>query len=774
MVVDGSVFTSNIKFDHRIVQLSACPVSDSSSSANVGFLLACNLYAVHWFAVRIMGHGSDSEKPGLVYLGSKLFKSCAVVHACWNPHMLEECVVLLEGGELFLFDMNFPCMNGRFRGKRISVSWDEVGESAGSGWFSCEFSWHPRILVVANSKAIYLVDCRFGKCQLSCLLTVEMLGMNDIIEKDQFVAFCRAGNDGFFYTVASEHWLILCDVRKPSMPVLKWAHNLHEPRYMTVLPLSELRSHPRDEKYAGVSAIGFAIVLGSFWSNDFSLFCYGHLPPGVKASCFTRVSKLSNSFYAWELPSQFSLRGQDCLCANCVMKEEFLKDNLPEWIELQQKKDLALGFFILDKDLSTLLFQQGDHGGFTLVRLMSSGKLEMQQYCALWKIAKLVPETHEETRLNFKNFLLCSMGDEKYKFPRRFRYLKLEYLYAHLNDDLAKILFSKFRNAPMMETEKKGSNERFRKFVSEKLNSFGCNPPISHLSASDVFRDVYMPTSLHEIVNRVMWLRLPMDILEVAFSDYSDLHGFLVDQRKVSLDFPVIPDKNQAPPFLLRNPSHRSNKWSSKEKPSDDFVGPVVSLPASLVLSEIFTHGISFTGKVNEFSPEEAFTLQYKAVMCLAKEMGVFNSCSEQDKHYAVSLVDDREETWVGSSNPNPLFLYEPSAFFDELHYLDVVEEPNGFAQDSERFNVMIAKLPGNVSVDQGREKDVLKLFDDLCPVELKFDDCSQSKKADGEELRAYELLKTQFSQWQDGFILYGNLRSQLKPQQQDLKFCLP
>lgn len=65
--------------------------------------------------------------------------------------------------------------------------------------------------------------------------------------------------------------------------------------------------------------------------------------------------------------------------------------------------------------------------------------------------------------------------------------------------------------------------------------------------------------------------------------------------------------------------------------------------------------------------------------MCLVREMGVFNFCSEQDKYYVVLFVDDREEIWVGFLNLNSLFLYELFVFFDELYYLDVVEEFNGF-----------------------------------------------------------------------------------------------
>lgn len=636
------------------------------------------------------------------------------------------------------------CLDLRFKGKRISVAWNELGESAGSGWFSCEFSWHPRILVVANSKAIYVVDFRFGKCQTNCLLRIDMLGANDLHEKDKFVVFSKAGSDGFFYTVASEHWLFLCDIRKPLMPVLRWAHHLHEPRYMTVLSLSELRSMPND-KHAGASAV----ILGSFWNKEFSLFCYGR-PHSANAKSFSsKISNFSNSFYAWELPSPFLLAGQNCHCGSCLLREEFAKDDLLEWIEWQQKRESVLGFCILDKDLSSLLPEVGEHGGFTLIRLTSTGKLESQQYCASWKLTRIVATAHGEVT-PLKDSLLCSMGDETYKYPRRFRYIKLENLYDHLDDNLAKSLFTKFRNIPATAGVKKLSNKRFQNFMSEKLKSFGCDPPMSHLSVADVFRDVDMPTSLYEIVCRVMWTSLPMNILEVAFPEYSEV--LEVELKKVSPDFLAIPEQNQSPPFFLRDPSHCSNKRSSKLKRSEDFVGPVYPLPALVILNEISRCGYSFVGEVNEFSPEDIFTNQCKYVKRLTEEMGTLNVGDNQDRKSAVSLKEDRNETWV-DSDQRPLFLYKPTAF------LDKVEEQTGSVL-GESFNTIVAKF----AEDDG------DFFAGLCPMELKFDSDNKIQNFSNEELRSFKLLKNQFSRWQNGFTPYQNIHMQLQQKLQHVR----
>ena len=78
------------------------------------------------------------------------------MHACWSPHIPEESVVLLESGALFLFDLE-SCFrtsrtsnsNAHFGGTKLPVSWDADFDSGNCKWLSCEFSWHPRILIVA-------------------------------------------------------------------------------------------------------------------------------------------------------------------------------------------------------------------------------------------------------------------------------------------------------------------------------------------------------------------------------------------------------------------------------------------------------------------------------------------------------------------------------------------------------------------------------------------------------------------------------------------------
>ncbi|KAH9612055.1 hypothetical protein KSS87_001064, partial [Heliosperma pusillum] len=593
----------------------------------------------------------------------------------------------------------------------------------------CEFSWHPRILIVANLEAVFLIDFRFGKGQPCCLLRPQMLGMYDVSEEEErLVVFSKAGNEGFYFTVASTHWLLLCDVRKPLMPVLRWSHNLHKPCYISVLSLSELRSHPLNETYAVASEMGYAVILGSFWYNEFSLFCYGRPTSAATQSFSPKISKFSDSLYAWEHPSELRLSGHCCGCGSCLLKEEFMKDDLLEWIKWQHKKELVLGFFMLDNDLSSSLLGSVEHGGFTLVRLMSSGKIETEQFQASWKMARTA---YHETPPLSKDSLLCHMGDEKYKFTKRFKYVKLEYLFGHLNGNLTRLLFSKFKNSPVIGCENKCSND-FRQFMSEKLKSFGCAPPISHLSTSDIFSDVNMPTSLYEIVSRLMWISLPMSSLEMAFSPY----------RNVALEFSSIPDQSQAPPFFLKSPSHQFNKRRRKITPGIEFFGPVVPLHALLVLNEISRNGHSFITQLNDYSPETLIARKFQPVMCLAKELGI---SKERDNEHTVSLGDDMDDGWVDSSNPSSLFLYEPSAFSTNDLPFPVGEDSQNSLQERKTFISKVTKL------DSLEDSKAPKLFGGLCPLELKFH--SDDQAFVGEELKAHQFLKKQFSDWQQGFL---------------------
>ncbi|RYR26156.1 hypothetical protein Ahy_B02g060317 isoform A [Arachis hypogaea] len=420
---------------HRILIISVNPVlepppysGNDSSSPVIGYLLACTLYSVHWFIVK---HSSTFNRPVVLHAGGKVFKSCSVVHACWSPHILEQSVVLLGSGQLFLFDLESYCHGSStaFRGTRLKVSWNDSGYCSDSVWVSCEFSWHPRILVVARSDAVFLVDLRSKECNVSCLMKIDMLRMYAPSEKEQFLALAKAGPNHFFCAVASSSLLLLIDARKPMMPVLQWMHNIDDPCYITVLSLSTLRSHSREDTFKLASEYGYCIILGSFWNCEFSLFCYGPELPFQNGYLASKLSKINKAFCAWELPSEIDLSGCKCHCGDCLLTEELSKDALPEWIDWQLKKEIVLGFGILSNELAALLCEPDENGGFTLIRLLSSGKFELQRYHASRGPARNLDYCQKQELYLDKH--LHPFSEEEYKFPKRFHYLKLAYLQAY-------------------------------------------------------------------------------------------------------------------------------------------------------------------------------------------------------------------------------------------------------------------------------------------------------------------------------------------------------
>ncbi|XP_057518002.1 uncharacterized protein LOC130798923 [Amaranthus tricolor] len=416
------------------------------------------------------------------------------------------------------------------------------------------------------------------------------LGVDELAEKDNIVLLSKAGSDDFLYTMADD-----------------------------------------------VHAEASAIILGSLWNNEFCFFCYGRQAPATTStnSFYANFNLyLSNSFYAWELPSAFLVSAQDCPCGDCLINEEFSKENLPGWIAWQSKRQLVLGFLILRKNLCSLLPEIGEHGGFTLVRLMSNGTLQSQQYCASWEMTcSILTTAHGEMSQPCRDSLLCSMGDEEYKYRRRFHYIKLENLHAHLNDKIGKSMFTKFIS---------GSAGRLCEY----------EPTVSHLDV-DVFMDVNMPTSLYEIVSRLMWTALHVNVLKEAFPDHSEVVA--IKSKKVPPEFPVIPEGNQLPPFFLRKPySGCSNKQG------EDIVGPVLPLSVSLVLKEIKKHGNSFVDQVNDFSTEYKFTRLCEYVVNFTMKKFTDDLNKKQDKNL--------EETWVDDSAETGLLLwYKPTSFMDEV-----------------------------------------------------------------------------------------------------------
>lgn len=763
---NDEVFSVEGEFNYQIFGISVNPVSGlglhGDSAVDIGFLLAYTMYSVEWFVVKNNAIDSSSPRVSLVHMGSKVFKTCCVVNACWSPHLSEESVVLLEDGSLFLFDME-PLLktknldaNGNFKGIRLRVPWDSLDCSKEVKWLGCEFGWHPRILIVARSDAVFLVDLREDECCISCLVKIETFRTYSLAEKEQFLAFSKAGSDGFYFSVASNSLLFLCDVRKPMTPVLQWNHGVDEPSYVNVFSLSDLRSNTGNSMYKLASESGYCIVLGSFWSCEFNMFCYGPSLPVLDQSVSSRSLKYFQSLYAWDLPSNLILSGRECPCGSCLVRQETLKDAIPEWVEWQQKKAIVLGFGILDNDLSLPLAGQNEFGSFTLVRLMSSGVLEAQTYQASWKSLKRMDESHKES-LNLNDYLLYGwLVDDKYRFSKRFRYLNFDYLLGYLNDNLDEVLDSYMRKSCKDSICERSLTPEIHEVLCEKLKACGFDRLRSSPALAVVFNDINLPASIIEIAFRKLWASLPMELLHFAFSSYSE---FLENKNALSLEFLSIPSLHQLPPFMLRDPSSRSNKWTRKVQRTESLVGPVLPLPVLLVLHE-YRNGCSKfeEEEAGKFSLEAELGEQYEQIRSAASEMAVSPFEPKVDYGSVMSLADDRDNVSADSQKPKNFVSYHPSAF--NFHTSNNTQ--GNLTNLTNVFDSLIFKLEGGkaTSTEKSENEASRELYDGLCPVELKFD--AHPVNFGEKELKAYGLLKRQLLKWEDSFDSYMEFCSKI------------
>ncbi|XP_028752719.1 uncharacterized protein LOC114712365 [Neltuma alba] len=545
-----SIFQVSSGVYDRILRIVVNPIDNwDESSYIVRYLLVSTRYTVHWFSV--CRYGLCLETPRIIHNGGKTFKNCSIVHACWSPHIFNEILVLLQSGELFLFDLEHGKESPpNFKGTRLK--WQGSGFSKDTVWVSCEFSWNPRIFIVATSHAVFLVDGTNGTYAVSCLLKIELLQMHAQAQNEKFLALSRAGPDNFYFIVASNNFLLLCDVRKQMMPIIRWSHDLDNPTYINLVSLSQLRSHSRKDTFDLASKTGFCIILGSFFNETFNFFCYGSSLPSEEGSSTLKFSETNKTFYAWELPYEIAISGDYCRCGSCLLTEELSKEELPRGIDWRMKKDMVLGFSILDIDLASCC-EQDEYGGFTLIRLMSSGKLELQRYQASWATNKRLKNCNGQG-VHFNRYLF-SDGDEKYKFRKSSVFLKLDYLCSYSEGNLTKLLVEKLKQKkPLVK-------DVHDEALCERLKA--CRVGFSGSSTTiALFEDVKPSSSLYEVAIRGLWAKLPLHILQLAFSKSQ--------KSFASLEFLAVPHLDKLPPFFLRKSSPRSNKCSNKVQHNDD------------------------------------------------------------------------------------------------------------------------------------------------------------------------------------------------------------
>lgn len=727
--VNNKVFLAKEKLNHRILKLSVNPIVNGHDNfsgstppyfAVIGYLMVCSMQSVYWYLVKTIREPENFQVQSalLDFVGSKSFRSSTVVHSSWNPHCIEESIVLLDTGELYLFDLS-SCSRKplhstiRVGRKKLQVLWDVQKDHDDSGhacWLSCEFSWHPRILVVAHTRAVFLVDARSKSCNVSCLLKIRMLST---IENDGFIALRRADSAGFNFCVASKLLLLLCDVRQPWRPLLQWVHNLDNPRYLTVFGLSKLRPSMQGENYKSASESGSCILLGSFWSSEFVLFIYG--PDTIRRS----FSDFYHLFCAWGLPTELLLSGRGCDCGSCLLRDEYSRRTLPKWVDWRQKKDLVLGFSILPVDCVAQLPKEDNSDGFFLLRLMSSGKLELQYYSAAWDLPRISSEAHFRSPSYSDINLFYDTHTYDYDLIKKFRYLKLEYLKGYLKGNLAEILVKKLQQFHIAFPEKEDQDECAKNLETDGSSGLIFSRPFN------VFEGINFPISIHETVLRIMWSRLQLAL----FSPF----GFpRVDEfLRLSQDMVKFP---------FQTPSFCNNRVSYRIQPSNDLLGPY--LPPHFLLTLFELCDKKHRTNVDVLSADGEIKLQCDRILEVAEKL--------PDDH-GVSLYDPKDESSDGAEILQSFSLYKPGVLLEEVsaEYMTPVNS----GADNKRFANFIFRKQQDQDCNVDTEMTGLKVLDIGCPLELKFK--NNSILLGQEELKQFKLLKKHDISFQKGFKLY-------------------
>ncbi|KAF3606690.1 hypothetical protein DY000_02050076 [Brassica cretica] len=541
---------------------SVQPSGDLRVHNELGYFMVCLLYSVHWYCVK---YDESRGRPVLSYIGGQQFKSSLVASASWSSQLSGECLVLLENGEVFVFELNERHCSG-FRGCKMKVSWEDY---QGKCWLGCEFGWRLGTFIVARSDAVFVITRTSGSCCcVRALLESESL---DMAGAEEFVAFAKAGSSdhSFGFLLAFRSYLYLCDQRS-GVPLLKWQHDVEKLCFIDVYSLSDL-GFRTDESTTS------CVVVGSFWNAESQMFCYGPSPS---------VASDPSSLYVWELPHNLLSPAGKCLCGDCAIREVIMKESLPVWIDWQKKRVLVLGFGVLNKYLPSL----SSSDGFTLIQLKSSGKLEALKFRSSPSLGGVV--THRDSTSDEVN-LLYFPDDNIYKLPRRFKYLELDYLSAYTKGNLTKLLESRISKKRPSGGSKKKSDPlslTYHEELCEKLNLCGFGRDRCSSTVTAVFDSINSPTSVFDIALRETWSSLPIELLLLAFSNYTEVEGTAFS-------------------FV-----------ETRVRPGIDLIGPVLPLPVLLTLHEL-RNGCVNLEQQELFSPDAEFAERCNQISKAASEM---------------------------------------------------------------------------------------------------------------------------------------------------------
>ncbi|KAG8499002.1 hypothetical protein CXB51_005400 [Gossypium anomalum] len=278
--------------------------------------------------------------------------------------------------------------------------------------------------------------------------------------------------------------------------------------------------------------------------------------------------------------------------------------------------------------------------------------------------------------------LLYFLSDDEYEIHKRFNYVNLDYFHGYLNDNLVEGLGSKMQKSHKDFQQKESFTLDFHEILCEKLTVLSCTFFCPN--------NISLPISICEVSSRQMWETFPLDLLLLAFSSHFELLDVAFDDMTMPMEFSVVSDLPQLPSFLLGEPSCRNIKWSHKMQ----LVGPILPLPILLALYE-FRNGCPNSEKM------------FNEVMRVITEMAILDFCLLNNDESPLLLM-----IWVNSLRPKQFLLYYPA----------VGKARGNWIYNDLKFTTMITKVHKVADPNDTIDSVGLELFDDLCPIEFKFD----------------------------------------------------
>ncbi|TPX66593.1 hypothetical protein SpCBS45565_g04356 [Spizellomyces sp. 'palustris'] len=157
------------------------------------------------------------------------------LHMTFSPVIANEAAILLDGGELYLWDGYQPTSSR----STLLATYDDNASSYPLRWKSCEFGAHPRTLMVAHANRLETIDFRSRGIMPTPIFKVD--------SKERIWAFNREHEELFQSVLCTSKRTVLLDIRFPRRPLLQWKFQNNRDPPVGIEFLSADRRYPQHQ-----------------------------------------------------------------------------------------------------------------------------------------------------------------------------------------------------------------------------------------------------------------------------------------------------------------------------------------------------------------------------------------------------------------------------------------------------------------------------------------------------------------------------------------------